>query len=156
MNPEINEPSDKKELSWRIHPLTESVTKSVLVIGFILVICAIVYISFKEIFWVVLSLLFLLVSLSPFFLPTKFTLNNNEVIVKRVFTLTRPWDRFRGFYWDNNGVQLTPFTYPSRLDSYRGLFLKFDKNKDDVIGFIKEHLSPVNNDKPENTIQDGE
>lgn len=86
-----------------------------------------------------------------FFFPTSFFLNEKEVKIKRVFTtIVRPWVVFRGFYYDKNGVQLTPFSYPSRLDTYRGLFLKFKDNKDEVVEFIKKHLSPITTEKLQN------
>jgi hypothetical protein len=139
------------DFTWRVHPFMDSAKTSTLVIGLIVFICSIVYISFNSVSWVVLSFIFLFVSLSPFFFPTVFTLNDREIKVKRVFTtVIRPWERFKGFYYDKNGVQLTPFTYPSRLDSYRGLFLKFNNNKEKVIDFIKIHLSPVLEEKREN------
>lgn len=144
-------PKESRDLTWRIHPFMENAKISVMVIGIIVFICSVVYISFSSIFWVVLSFIFLFVSLSPFFFPTNFSMNDKEVKVKRVFTtIIRPWERFKGFYYDKNGVQLTPFTYPSRLDSYRGLFLKFGNNKKEIIDFIKKHLSPVLEEKREN------
>ncbi|MBU1625898.1 hypothetical protein KKB18_00860 [bacterium] len=149
---ENNTANQETTLSWRVHPFRESFKISVIVIAIIAFICSIVYISFGGIFWVVLSFVFLFVSLSSFFFPTTFFLDEKEVKVKRVFsTIKRSWDRFKGFYWDKNGVQLTPFTYPSRLDAYRGLFLKFGNNKDEVINFIKKHLSPVSKEKRENS-----
>lgn len=146
-----NTENHESSFTWRVHPFRESVKTSVIVIAVIVFICAIVYISFGDIFWVILSFLFLFVSLSSFFFPTSFFLDEKEVKVKRVLTtISRPWERFKGFYFDKNGVQLTPFTYPSRLDNYRGLFLKFGNNKDDVINYIKKHLSQVTEEIIEN------
>jgi len=146
---ENNIPKEGDELSWRVHPLTESVKRSVMVIGIIVLFCSVVHLSFGELFWTILSLVFLLASLSPYFLPTVYTLNDKEVIVKRILTTKRLWTSFRGFYWDQNGVQLSPFTYPSRLDAYRGLFLRFGDNKEEVLEFIKKHLPKADPKKPE-------
>jgi hypothetical protein len=141
---EIKSEEGRNSITWTVHPFKESVKATILVIFIIMFICGVVYYSFGEIFWVILSLIFLLGSLSSFFFPTTFTLDDEKVRVKRVFTtITRAWNAFRGFYWDKNGVQLTPFSHPSRLDSYRGLFLKFGGNKEEVLDFIKSHLKSV-------------
>jgi len=158
MDPEIEIKSSKcEELTWSVYPLTESFKRFFLVITITLIFCWIVYISLNDYILVaVLMILVFLISLSPVLFPTRFTLNNNEIKVKRILETKRSWSRFRGFYWDNNGVQLTTFTHSSRLDAYRGLFLKFSDNKDEVLDFIKEHLTPVNNEKPVNSPQEGE
>ena len=63
MDPEENSKKEEEnKLTWRVHPFTESVKTSVIVIGIVVLICGIVYISFGEVFWVVLAFVFLFVS----------------------------------------------------------------------------------------------
>ena len=47
---------------------------------------------------------------------------------------------FRSFYTDKNGVLLSPFIAPSRLENFRGLYITFDNNRDAVLDFVKEHV----------------
>ena len=154
---QTEEIAETAELTWKVHPFKESVKTSVIVIAIIILICGIVYIIFRQIFWPILSFVFLFLSLTSFFFPTTFYLDEKGVKVKRaITTITRPWSAFRGFYWDKNGVQLTPFTYPSRLDSYRGLFLRFDNNMEEVLEFINQHLKKVSSKKPETKEKEDE
>lgn len=66
-------------------------------------------------------------SLAAFFLPSRYTLQEQALIV-RVGPLTQryPWARFRRVLRDRNGLLLSPFTKPHKLDSFRGVFLPLD------------------------------
>jgi len=155
-NEEIEEDSGDV-LSWRIHPFIENKKGAVMVIGFIMLFCGLIYFSIDETNWRIyligFSLVVFFITLSPFFFPSTFTLDENGVKIKRLTTIKRNWKQFRGFYYDKNGVQLTTFTYPSRLDSYRGLFLKFGENKEEVIDFIEKHLERVKEEKREESAK---
>lgn len=80
-------------------------------------------------------------SLSKFFFPTRYRLDENGVTVKSTTqTFTRPWKQFRSYYVDPNGVLLSPFAVPSRLENFRGLYVTFKDNKDEVVAYVKAHI----------------
>lgn len=66
-------------------------------------------------------------SLATFFLPSRYALGPDELAVS-VGPLTQryPWKRFRRVVCDRNGLLLSPFPEPHRLDSFRGIFLPLD------------------------------
>lgn len=66
-------------------------------------------------------------SLATFFLPSRYTLEEKGLAVS-VGPLTQryPWERFRRVSRDRNGLLLSPFLEPHRLDSFRGVFLPLD------------------------------
>ncbi len=84
-------------------------------------------------------------SLSKFFFPTRYRLDEKGVTVKTTTqTFTRPWKQFRSYYVDPNGALLSPFAVPSRLENFRGLYITFKDNKDEVVEYIKAHVkAPV-------------
>jgi hypothetical protein len=53
------------------------------------------------------------------------------------------WDQFRSYYPDRNGVLLSPFVRPSRLENFRGFYLRFDGQSEDVLRVVKERI-PLN------------
>lgn len=82
-------------------------------------------------------------SLFPFFLPTRYVfyvggLESVFLGVHRRFV----WDQFRSFYPDKNGVLLSPFAHPSRLENFRGIYLRYNGQKDTVLRIVAEHLPP--------------
>lgn len=67
----------------------------------------------------------LLASFRDFFLPTHFRFDDQGITISGALRATRkfPWNRFRSFIVDRNGLFLSPYTKPRWLESQRGVFL---------------------------------
>ena len=51
------------------------------------------------------------------------------------------WSDFRSFYADRNGVLLSPFARPSRLENFRGVYVRFGRsNRDEIRDFIRRKV----------------
>ncbi|HSG98833.1 MAG TPA: hypothetical protein VLB27_02220 [candidate division Zixibacteria bacterium] len=88
-----------------------------------------------------IAMVIMFATLAKFFLPTRYTFTDSGITVKTTTTkFTRPWHQFRSFYVDKNGVLLSPFATPSRLENFRGLYLTFEDNKAEVVAFLKDHV----------------
>lgn len=127
---------------WRAHPLKRNWRVSAALILLLLGVMA-------GTSWYVGSVpigiffgLVMLVSLSRFFLPTEYLLDPQGI---RVRTLTgeqqRPWSQFRTAYPDKNGVLLSPYAGPTRLENFRGLYLMFENNREDVLRHVREAIA---------------
>ena len=128
-------------LQWSSLPVKKNTWVSIGVILFLFAIWLIVYFTTSNPFLVALSVLILLGSLSSFFLPTRYLLDDDKVRIKFFFTVKeKKWEMFRSYYVDKNGVLLSPFDKPSRLENFRGLYIRFDRNKDQVVDFVKEKI----------------
>lgn len=154
--PEPQNKSDEilatNQLEWKTHPMKKRPLAATLVTIFIFVIAGLIYSMTESKVFPTLALIVLFASLAKFYLPTKFTLNDKYIIIKSTTqTIKKEWVNFRSFYPDKNGVLISPFLEPTRMENFRGLYLIFDNNKDDVISFIKSHLDPEVNLPKENT-----
>jgi hypothetical protein len=130
-----------KEISWRVWPLKRSVTRSILVLVFVILVLYSVQSFMGEAFFTaVLGVLFL-AQLSAFFLPTHYKLDEDGVEVWRLGTAKKkPWTEFRSFYADSGGVLLSPFPTRSRLEKFRGISLMFAGNRREVIDFVRSRI----------------
>ena len=132
---------DEAILRWSTHPIKRSAKISILVILLLFVIWLLVYLTTFSPLLTVLSVVIMLGSLSPFFLPTYYELDEKKVRVKFFFnTKEKEWSTFRSFYVDKNGVLLSPFEGPSRLENFRGLYVKFNQNREEVVDFVKSKI----------------
>jgi len=52
----------------------------------------------------------------------------------------KDWTFYRSFYVDKNGVLLSPFERPSRLENFRGVYIRFHQNKDRVVEFVSSRI----------------
>jgi len=137
---------DKKEFSssleWVCHPAKKNIKVTALVSIFIVILVGVVYFMTYSIWFALLGFLILFGSLASFYFPTSYRLTDDEIIVKtKAQTLKKKWSQYRTYYPDKNGVLLSPFARPSRLENFRGLYIKFWYNKDDVIAFVKKQIN---------------
>ena len=127
--------------TWRVHPLRENWTRSILLLFFLLLLFSGIYWLFQSVFVVLLSAIFVTSSLYRYFVPFRYELYEHELVVSApCYRLAKPWDTFRSFYADNRGVLLSPFATPSRLENFRGVYVRFGANRAEVLGFIKDKI----------------
>ena len=128
-------------LEWRCHPVTRRPSVSIAVSVFVIVVAVAVSYSTDSRLFTVLALVIMLGSLAKFYFPTSYKLTDKTVAVKTTTTtITKEWSQYRSFYPDKNGVLLSPFAEPSRLENFRGIYLMFAENRDEVIAFVKAHI----------------
>ncbi len=104
--------------------------------------CCAVALSFEHVGYGVLSFCILVGSLASYFFPSRYTLD--EVGVSRVLLgrrSARSWSEFRRVDARDNGLFLSPFASTSRLDSFRGIFLPFHKNRDQVVYYVQRYVN---------------
>ncbi|HDL01062.1 MAG TPA: hypothetical protein ENH23_02395 [candidate division Zixibacteria bacterium] len=135
-----NSPTDVL-LMWTTHPIKKRPLVAVLVSLFILIVPLVVLsITSSKIFGF-LSLVVLFASIAKFYFPTYFTLTESEAVIKSsTQTIKKQWSEFRSYYPDKNGVLLSPFVDKSRLENFRGIYLIFDNNADDVMKIVKQKI----------------
>lgn len=128
-------------LSWSSHPAKSRPVTTILVLIFLLVLLVIVYVLTFSPFFTAAAGLILWGSLSQFFLSTTFELTDSRVRVKYVVNkVEKEWSQYRSYYPDKNGVLLSPFVRPSRLENFRGLFLRFNANRDQVMDIVRSKI----------------
>ena len=127
--------------TWVVHPLRDNWKRSVLLALFLTLFFLGVYWSFQSGFVTLLSALFLIGSLHRYFLPFRYECYEDRLVVTSLFyRTTRPWSDFHSFYVERNGVLLSPFAKPSRLENFRGVYVRFGGNRAEVIDFVKRKV----------------
>ncbi len=129
-------------LRWAIHPLRrERPAKSVLLVALIIASSAAAAFGFEHWLYGAFSLGALTASLSRYFFPTRYVLDSEGINSEHLgFKQRRSWAEFRRVdeHWD--GIFLRPSARPSRLDSFRGVFLRFEQNREEVVHFVRCHV----------------
>lgn len=130
------------QLSWRVHPVTRKPLVSFGVIALLILAPMLVYFSTLSIPFAVLAAVVLFASLAKFFFPTTYKLTQNEIVISTFTqTMKKEWTLFRSFYPDKNGILLSPFVGPSRLENFRGLYLMFEGNANEVTEFVRGKIN---------------
>ena len=130
--------------SWTVHPLRDHWKRTTLLLLFLALFFAAVYLSFQSIAVTILSGICLICSLCRYFVPSRYELYDDRVVVVSFSRRAmKPWSDFRSFYTDRNGVLLSPFARPSRLENFRGIYVRFGNGKrDEIIEFVRRKVQP--------------
>ena len=130
------------EIRWTAHPLRdEPRAKSALLLAIVLGLSAAVSLSFGSGGYGFLTFGLLTASLSRYFLPTRYRLDTTGACISHLGVRRRaPWSQVRRVSVCPDGIFLSPFDRPNRLDAFRGHFLRCCENRDEVIRFVQTHL----------------
>lgn len=114
---------------------------TVLVTIFIFVVTAVVFYTTESRWFAIFAMVVLMLSLAKFYFPTHYRLSSEGVFIKTTTQkIHKPWSQFRSSYADKNGILLSPFPEPSRMENFRGLFVMFWNNRDEVTAFVKDQI----------------
>lgn len=129
------------ELTWRAWPAAARPAQAV-VVGLALLAATFglgAYGGDALLGGVAFAILFL--SLSAYFLPTRYRIDGDGVEVATAFGRTsRRWSGLATYVADARGVTLSPYRRASWLETYRGVRLLFQGNRDDVLRALAPHL----------------
>ncbi|MCK4856892.1 MAG: hypothetical protein KAT58_02885 [candidate division Zixibacteria bacterium] len=153
----VEEESDTVLLAWVTHPARARPLVTLLVVIFLTILVVIVYNLTASLLFTIVGALILWGSLSQYFMPTRFELTGRGVRIKyTVTTVTKEWNLYRSYYADRNGVLLSPFIRPSRLENFRGQYVRFAGNRDEVMKIVSDKIKMIddNFELPEDTDAD--
>ena len=132
---------DGPVLEWVCHPAKRNRVVTTAVTVFIAVIIFVVYLLTYSVFFTILGFVIMTASLAAFYFPTRYVLTEEEIIIKTTMQkLHKKWSQYRSYYPDKNGILLSPFVRPSRLENFRGTYIRFWDNKDEVVAFVKSMI----------------
>lgn len=124
-------------LSWTVHLVREQPGRLVVVVPVILVAAFCAY-SLMNIIGVIAVGFVLAASLSDFLFPVYYELTHDRAVCKRMTGMSViRWEHVRRCYLDDFGVKLSPLHKRTRLEPYRGVYLRFGHNKDQVIDTVR-------------------
>ena len=131
------------QCAWNVHLVRDNWKRSFLLFVFLAVLFSTIYWIYHSLSAIVLSAVFLIPSLHRYFVPYRYELYDDFVVVFSFSArVTKPWSDFRSFYVDRGGVLLSPFVKPSRLENFRGVYLRFGCSRtDEIVDFVRQKVS---------------
>lgn len=128
-------------MEYLCHPAGRNMTITVLTTVFVIICIILVWLISYSIILTALAVLILFGSLTGFYFPTRYYFYDDHFIVKTtVQSLRKEWKQYRSFYPDKNGVLLSPFGRPTRLENFRGIYIKFSGNRDRVLDLVRSKI----------------
>lgn len=127
-------------MSWTVHPMRERLGRTILFWVLVAFTIWAVYWNAGDWLFTAVAALFLLGSLSSFYLPTTYTIDADGVQMRRGIGSRRmEWSRVRSASPEPRGVFLSPFPLRSRLENFRGLWLPYRDNREEVLALVRRY-----------------
>ncbi len=128
-------------LTWTVHLARRRPRQAVAVVVFIIGTSVLASYAFRSPFYGVLAAVLLTASVGDYLFPLTFTLSESGVEARGLIHRRRmTWRQVRRVLRDNLGVKLSPLPRPSRLDAFRGIYLWFEGNAEEVLAAIDHHV----------------
>lgn len=128
-------------LQWRHSPWSERPLKTWALLAVNLAVVAVVYFTFPEKGFAGLAILLMFGMTLSLLVPIRYEFNDKGVTVFFLGTRSfRPWAHYRNFYVHKDGVFLTSMKKPSSLDPFRGHFLYYGGNRDEVVDYARRSI----------------
>jgi len=130
-------------IAWSTHPFVERPITSVGVVLLMGMILYTFYLWLNSFYWVIFCGIVLFLSLSAYFIPTRYQLFDEHMLIKRFLTSQeKQYREFKRVELDRNGLFISPFEKPNRLDNFRGIFLRVPKDIEPVVMFLRDRIPP--------------
>lgn len=134
---------------WVFHPARANRLVTSLVTVFLFLLLVIVYWLTESRLFTIIGAVVLLASMRSFYFPTTYKLYDDYIEV--IYTISRTkknWEMYRSIYPERNGVFLSTFTRPSRLENFRGLFLRYGEGDPDrILGIVKSKIGALEDER---------
>lgn len=128
-------------LTWSLHLAGRHPRKAAAAVALILLASLVAGYAFASPLLGLLACLLLIASVSDYLFPLHFVLSENGAEARGLIHRRRiAWSQVRRVVRDDLGVKLTPLARPSRLEAYRGIYLWFEGNAEQVMAFIADHV----------------
>ena len=138
---DISASAEAPLLAYICHPASRNLTITILTTIFLMLCVVLVWLISRSLFMAALAVVILFGSLAGFYTRTRYALYEDYLVVATpIHSQKKEWSLFRSFYPDRNGVLLSPFARPTRLENFRGLYIKFAGNKDRVMAIVRSKI----------------
>jgi len=131
--------ADDVVLSWTLHLAREHPAKQILVVASLLTAATAGY-YLLGVLGIVASLVVISSSIAEFLFPVSYRISTSGAECRSALRRERiEWSSVKACYLDESGVKLSPLGYPTRLEAFRGVYLRFaDDNAETVIAAVRK------------------
>jgi len=128
-------------LEWTIHLARRRPSQAAGAVALIAAASLAAGFGFQSLLLGLLAAALLIASVSDYLFPLTFTLTHEAAEARGPLHRRRLlWAQVRRVSRDDLGLKLSPLPHPSRLDAFRGIYLWFEDNADDVMAFVAHHV----------------
>ena len=112
----------------------------------LLICCSLIAYQIAGILSVITTIVIIFMSLSDFYLPVRYIITSDSVasisFLKKNEIL---WRDVKKCYLDKYGIKISPLDKLTTLEAFRGVYLRFNNNDNEVKSIVKELFDSAGN-----------
>jgi len=132
----------KPGLTWSVNIGRDEPQKRAIVLGSAFIVAAVgLFLPFGGAMYALVGFALVTLSNAEVFLPQFYKIDDGGVERKCGLSVTAmAWDRIKRIVPDDVGIKFSPFEKPTRSDPFRGVYVRFADNRDEVLAKLSAHL----------------
>ncbi len=132
-------------LEWNIHPFKEEPLKSLFLSVFLFVLLIVLFLIFPNIPFIFASMFVMILSLRGYLFKSEYKLEAESLNVRMmIFEYKKKYSDFKRVYIGRKALLMSPFTYKTKLNKYRGIYIPFPEDlRESIINFISRKFEDV-------------
>jgi len=132
-----DEQATRHTLQWTIHLLRERPQKAWGAAGVMMLAAVLVGVAFRSVGMGLLAVVLLWLATRDYWLPVRYTVSEKGAAVRYLgAAYDISWERVKYVTVTADGVKLSPLPPRSRLEPFRGVYLRFADNREQVLEAI--------------------
>ena len=132
-------------LEWTVWPAGRRPLLSIVVAALIVGLSVAAVLVYRSPWYGVMVTGGLFVATVSYYLPTRYRLDAEGVGLRTpLSSLSRPWDGFAACFEDDEGLLVSPSSRLTWAARHRGVYLRFEQNRQAVTEFVHRHVKPAN------------
>jgi len=130
--------TEAESYAWEVRLWRQSPSKLSGIFAAAVIAGAFGYLLFHSVALTMIGFLVVVGSTTEFWLPQKLKLDRNSASLRCGISVTSiQWRDVKRVIEDGAGVRLTPLSEDNRLSPFRGVYLRFANNRDEVMSWIE-------------------
>lgn len=110
------------------------------VIAIAALVAALGMVMYGQILYSIIGVALLIGSTSELFFPQRYEITDKLVRCRSGLSNTElEWEAVKAVWSDEQGVKLSPLPHGARMESFRGVYLRFGNNREAVLAKIANH-----------------
>jgi len=130
-------------MSWRVGLASrDSLLKPLAAVFLMACVLALGAFIYRDVVLVSISAGILFLATADYFIPMRFWITREAAFRRSIFGVKFiRWSNVKHCYLDSRGIKLSPLESQSRSEAFRGLFLYFGDNRDELVETVR-NLAP--------------
>lgn len=134
-------------MAWTVYVGAQMPRQRLVVAAITIVVAFAGYLFLGGILGAIVGIVVMVASTAELFMPINYRLDGTDARAHCGFNVTAiRWENVKRLIDTPEGVRLSPLEKSSRLDAFRGVYLRFSGNRDEVLGKIAELIEEYGSD----------